>query len=189
MKEGFKITIKNKYTINEDVTTIHVERRNGDKFDTLIDTEDLQILNDLDTPLHVTWDSHTNGYYARVTKYKGLIDGKPKYISLLLHIEIMNPEHIKNIRIDHISGNTLDNRKSNLRRCNRTENNRNRKISKVNTSGYKGVDFCKSNKKYQARIAVDNVRIHLGYFKTPEEAYAAYCEASNKHHGDFGRVK
>ena len=109
--------------------------------------------------------------------------------NIYLHRHIMHSEYKDGIIIDHKDGNTLDNRKSNLRRCNRTENNRNRKISKVNTSGYKGVDFCKSNKKYQARIAVDNVRIHLGYFKTPEEAYAAYCEASNKYHGDFGRVK
>ena len=90
---------------------------------------------------------------------------------------------------DHINGDTLDNRRCNLRKCTVAENTQNAKIHKNNTTGYKGVHLHKPTNKYVARIGINNMRILLGYFNTAEEAYAAYCEASKKYHGDFGRIE
>ena len=91
--------------------------------------------------------------------------------------------------VDHISGDTLDNRKQNLRIGTHTQNMQNVKRHKDNSTGYKGVDYNKEHKKYCARIAVNKRQIKLGYYKTAEEAYSVYCEASKKYHGEFGRIE
>ena len=52
--------------------------------------------------------------------------------------------------------------------------NRNKRISKNNTSGYKGVCYPKGNNKYLAQIYVNNKNIHLGYFQTAVEGAVAY---------------
>ena len=90
--------------------------------------------------------------------------------------------------VDHENGNTLDNRRENLRICLVSENIRNTRKYKNNTSGYKGVYYDKSRSKWRASITVDCKNIKLGRFNTPEEAHNAYCAASKKYHGEYGRV-
>lgn len=92
------------------------------------------------------------------------------------------------LAIDHISGDTLDNQRSNLRVCTTSENSRNAKRRRDNSSGYKGVNFHKFSGHWRATIQVDKKQIHLGLFNSAEEAYKAYCEASKKYHGEFGRT-
>lgn len=103
-----------------------------------------------------------------------------------MHREIMQAP--KDKVVDHINGDTLDNRKSNLRICTVTENSRNSRKSKSNTTGYKGVHYYKARNNYSARIRVDGKDIHLGYFKTPEEAHVAYSTAANIYFGEFARL-
>ncbi len=97
--------------------------------------------------------------------------------------------HPKNQVVDHINGNTLDNRKSNLRACSTKENVRNSKTPKNNTSGYKGVTWKPSKNKYRAFIKVDRKQIHLGYFDDPQKAHEAYKVAAVEHHGEFARFE
>lgn len=89
---------------------------------------------------------------------------------------------------DHIDGNGLNNRRSNLRTALQSENLQNKRKYKNNTSGFKGVSWHSSSKKWRATISAGGVRAHLGSFETPEEAYKAYCEASKSVHPNFGRV-
>lgn len=94
------------------------------------------------------------------------------------------------VYIDHINGNTLDNRKINLRESNHSQNLCNRKIHKNNTSGYKGVSFCKHVKKkpWLAKICKDNETKKLGYYATKEEAALAYNKGALKYHGEYARL-
>lgn len=92
-------------------------------------------------------------------------------------------------QIDHINGVKTDNRIENLREASSSENKFNRGAQSNNTSGFKGVDWSKSNKKWRARIGVNRKVINLGAYATPELAYAAYCEAAKKYHGEFCRNK
>lgn len=68
--------------------------------------------------------------------------------------------------IDHINGNTADNRIENLRLVTHQQNMCNRKRRSDNSSGYPGVYFNKSANKWHASIRVEGKRIHLGYFKS-----------------------
>lgn len=88
-------------------------------------------------------------------------------------------------QVDHINGNTLDNRKSNLRICNAAQNGWNRGPAKTNTSGYKGVSFCKRSNKWLATIRRFGRRRHLGYFSSVEMAHEAYTAFARKHDGEF----
>lgn len=76
--------------------------------------------------------------------------------------------------VDHLNGNPLDNRKSNLLVCTQVQNQANRhKLNRNNTSGFKGVLWLKGAKRWRA-VVVDNRKlIHLGQFKLIEEAVAA----------------
>ena len=105
-----------------------------------------------------------------------------------IHRLIMGLSASDKREVDHINGNTLDNRKSNLRICLHSENVRNRRRNNVHTNGYKGTTFHKSKYKWQAQIGYQGKRIHLGYFDTQEEAYAAYCAAAVKYFGEFARI-
>lgn len=105
--------MNNKYEINGDVTTIFIRRRNGDVYEVLIDTEDLpRFIEDggswcIDLPYNYK-DPARKPYAIRnasVTK------GKRRFVKM--HREITNAP--KDKVVDHINGNTLDNRKSNLR--------------------------------------------------------------------------
>lgn len=87
--------------------------------------------------------------------------------------------------IDHINGNPLDNRISNLRLSSSKENSRNSKKPKNNSSGYKGVASAKGSPRYRAYICVNRRQLHLGMFDTKESAQEAYNAAAIKHFGEF----
>jgi len=89
--------------------------------------------------------------------------------------------------VDHVNGNALDNRRSNLRICSHAENTRNAPRRKTNASGYKGVYWASWASKYRAEIQHSGSRIKIGYFDTADQAYKAYCDAARELHGDFAR--
>lgn len=91
--------------------------------------------------------------------------------------------------IDHIDGDPSNNKIENLRLSTPSENQQNRKIQSNNRSGYKGVSVHSDNRErpYRASIMVKGERINLGMFHTPQEAHQVYCEAANKHHGEYAR--
>ena len=88
-------------------------------------------------------------------------------------------------QIDHVNGIRDDNRICNLRQATNSENKMNTKIMKNNTSGYKGVHWCKTKNKWQAKITVNKKYISLGQFDNAESAGAAYQDAADKYHQEF----
>lgn len=88
-------------------------------------------------------------------------------------------------QIDHINRDKSDNRISNLRLVNNGQNQTNCVTQRNNSSGYKGVSFHKTWKKWQAYIYHEGKRMHLGTFTNPEQASTAYELASYMFHGEF----
>lgn len=108
--------------------------------------------------------------------------------TIVMHRLIMGLKHGDARVVDHIDGDRLNNQKANLRIATATENARNINRKRSNTSGYKGVCWNKDVRKWQSNIRSNGRRIHLGLFTTPEEAYAAYCDAALKYHGKFANL-
>jgi len=77
---------------------------------------------------------------------------------------------------DHINGDTLDNRRCNLRACTRMVNQTNRGKQKNNTTGYKGVYLRTEyrNPAWRAIATKDGKSYHLGQFSNPIDAAKAY---------------
>jgi hypothetical protein len=138
----------------------------------IVDDEDFEWLN------KSKW--HYDTRYARRAGTYGF--GK-----IFMHREIARPGRAV---VDHINGNTLDNRKENLRICEQAENIKNKTIQKNSTSGYKGVSIVKGKKrdKWTAMISINNQMTYLGTFSTPEDAARAYDSAANENYGRFAKT-
>lgn len=91
--------------------------------------------------------------------------------------------------IDHINGVRHDNRIKNLREVTRSENQRNKKLSRNNSSGVMGVLRNKRRNKWKATIWADGRLINLGSFDSLEGAKASREKAQAKHgyHKNHGR--
>lgn len=103
-----------------------------------------------------------------------------------MHREILCAK--KGEYVDHINGDSLDNRRFNMRICTNAENGRNSKLSKANKSGYKGVGWNKSRCLWRARITLDKKGIELGFHVCPLKASRLYDDAAKKYFGEFARL-
>ena len=104
--------------------------------------------------------------------------------TLYLHREIMQPP--SRYVVDHINGDGLDCRRSNMRVASRAENNRNAtRKAKGKTSRFKGVSWVSRRNHWIAQIVANGRYRYLGSFQTQQAAQDAYAAASERLHGDF----
>lgn len=128
--------------------------RKGEIIYALVDADDLELVDG------IYWSTDNRGY-ARAAH------------SLYMHRLILRPSSHE--QTDHINGNRLDNRRSNLRVATNQQNQMARHAV-VATSGYKGVH--KHGKKWRAQIKFNRKLIRLGSYPTPEKAAKAYDQAA-----------
>lgn len=124
--------------------------------------------------------SSYGGFYARRNVPRAEGRGCIK-----MHRQIMGLTASDSMCCDHINHDGLDNRRSNLRICTRSENNQNSRARSDSVSGLRGAYLHKPSGRYMSRIKAGEKLIYLGYFGTAEAAHAAYCEAAKVHHGEF----
>lgn len=141
----------------------------------LVDRDDLSML------LKYSWSVTHWGYAC---SYVGGGNKNPKFTSM--HRMIMNAK--KGEEIDHINGNRLDNRRSNLRFCTRQQNRFNEKLRSNKTSKFKGVYWQKDIKRWRARIQKDGEVNYLGTFLNELDAAKAYDKAAKKLFGNFAFI-
>lgn len=89
--------------------------------------------------------------------------------------------------VDHINGDGLDNRRSNLRLCNRSQNGANR-VSPNREIKYRGVYKSKNGNGFKAQIKAFRRNIHIGVFDTEEDAARAYDAKAREYFGEFART-
>lgn len=104
---------------------------------------------------------------------------------IYLHKLIMN-DLVNEFDVDHIkTENKFDNRKLNLRKASRIENNRNSKLQKNNTSGVTGVHWHSRDNVWEAWIRVNYEHIYLGRSTDFKEAVKLRKEAEEKYFGEW----
>ena len=143
----------------------------------LVDDEDYEYLNQF--KWHI-YKQNRNNFYARTVIYQN-----KKRIGIVMHRLLLKCE---GKIIDHISGDGLDNRRSNIRCCTKSENPINRRININNNSGYKGVSWFKVVKKWRAQIQYKKIVYHLGTYDNRIDAAKAYNKAAIKFHGEFAKL-
>jgi len=96
----------------------------------------------------------------------------------------------KDVQVDHINGDGLDNQRCNLRIVTQSQNQRNMKkrTKRKYTSIYKGVCFDKERRKWVVSIYIDNKCRKIGRFKNEIDAARAYDEAAKKYFGEYARL-
>lgn len=122
-----------------------------------------------------------NVFYAA----RSVRDENGKRCFLYMHREILGAG--KEAFVDHIDGNGLNNRRTNLRLATKQQNSFNQRPRSSSKSGYKGVHWHKGARKWRAQITTGGVCRHLGYFDCIESAARAYDDAAQQLHGDFAR--
>lgn len=139
---------------------------------TLLDDEDyLLIKTKYSEYKPISWFDKRNPTYTRAALYKHNVETKT---SIYIQIPRLIMNAPKGKVVDHIDRNTLDNRKQNLRVCGFSENIRNCKMRKNNTSGYRGAAFNKRTKKWHSSVMINYKSIYLGQYNTAKEASSAY---------------
>lgn len=93
----------------------------------------------------------------------------------------------KNIPVDHKDGDGLNNTRSNLRVCTKSQNNLHRGAPRTNTSGVKGVSFCTQTGKWKAYTFVEGKQIWGGRHSNFEDACEAFNRLAEQYHGDFAK--
>ena len=87
--------------------------------------------------------------------------------------------------VDHKDSNKTNNHFNNLRFVTKSQNEMNKGISKANTSGIRGVSFCKQRNCWRGRVKLNGKDIHIGFFKTLDEAKVAMKIAHEKYFGEY----
>lgn len=169
--------MNNDYEIKGCTTVIFLKRKNGAVLETLIDTSDLPMLLRLDLNWRANWYKNSQSFYA-IANHKRP-DGK--WTASSLHRVITSPTEDQ--VVDHIkAGNTLDNRRSNLRLASRSENATNRKgATSLNKLGVRGVIFHKATGKFRARVRIMGKALYDEYFSDLKEAEQAVKLARAKY--------
>jgi len=144
----------------------------------MVDDEDHEFLS--------TWkwmaaQNKVGRFYARRASYES---GKQKII--FMH-RLINKTPQGNLT-DHINGNSLDNRKANLRTCSNSENISNRGPTKNNAYGVKGIRFNQRTQKWDAQIGKDYKKYRSNGHTSADKAARAYDEMATLLHGNFAKL-
>ena len=142
----------------------------------LLDDEDFGLVS------QYTWRLFDNGrghIYAQWSVYLGRVDGKKRYVTIRLHRSLLGLTAGDIRMADHINGNTLDNRRANLRIASARENSVNRRLKRGGAQ--------KSGDGFVARVCRDGNDEYIGFYKTAEAAAEAYQEAAGLIHEGFHR--
>jgi hypothetical protein len=136
----------------------------------IVDTKDFKRLSKYNW--FAAWQPRSKGFYAARWSSKKLV---------FLHHAVVG----KKATVDHRNHNTLDCRNKNLRICDNSQNSMNRRMRSDNTSGFKGVSFCKRRHKWHAQIKILGKKKSLGYFKRASHAAKVYDKEAAKLFGEF----
>ena len=128
------------------------------------------------------WSKYGNYFIRRVQNKKVIT-------TIYMHRLIVDAP--KGLVVDHINGDTTDNRMINLRICTKQQNNFNKRIGTRNTSGFKGVFWAKDKKRWKSCVAITiggKKKRFTSEFKSKEQAIKSYENKAREVFGEFARI-
>ena len=128
------------------------------------------------------WELGLNGYVYRAISKR---ETGGKRVIILMHRQLLNLVPGDGKFVDHKNLNRIDNRRSNIRVCTKSENQRNVGISSRNTSGIKNVYWKVDRKRWVASVRRNSKVFFLGNFKSLNEAKKAVHRMSRHLDGEF----
>lgn len=154
----------------------------------LVDDEDLGWLSAF---FWQAVEGRNGAFYAARAVYVSRREGGPRQFSRQMQRDVL--ERIAGAapagtKADHRNGNTLDNRRRNLRWATDSISNINRGLFRSNQSGYRGVTLDKRKGLYQARLKVNGQTYLGGWHRTAEAAALAYNRLALEHHREHARL-
>lgn len=167
---------------NEEYGIIRITSGKFGVFDFKIDLDDVERCSQYSWHI-LRGGDYKNYFYAHHTKHDKKNNIKE---SFLLHRFLLNAS--KEYVVDHISGDTLDNRKNNLRICTFEMNCKNRKRRNINnTTGHKGVTKVNLNgkTKWMAYIHKKDKYQNLGYYDSFKDAVEARKQGELEYNGVY----
>jgi hypothetical protein len=162
------LKVKNRYLISEDGSYVTGYTKKGEEF--YFDIEDFEKVK------KHAWYLSKRGYIATNIHRR----------ARLMHKVLLGD--IDGADVDHISGNKLDNRRSNLRVCTHQENMFNQRRRCTNTTGFMGVSYMKRVGRYEAYVHCGGRKHYAGLFRSPEDAATARDKKASVLFGEFARL-
>ena len=142
----------------------------------LIDDADYGILKNYNWQL-IPGGIKKDHFYARAS-----FNGKPFF----MHRVIMGVN--SRMMVDHVDGNGLNNRRSNLRFCTASQNMANSRKSPRSLSKFKGVLWKKGKNLWVASAVKDYKRYYFGKYEKEEDAALAYDKGAKELFGEFASL-
>lgn len=130
--------------------------------------------------------SGRNEYYALRKEHINT-----RWQTLLMHRVVWTRHHgpiPEGKEIDHINGDGLDNRKTNMRLCTHANNMANYRKKKAHSSHFKGVSWQKDCHRWKAHIKKDGGKTYLGCYISEEDAARAYDTKAKELFGEFANL-
>jgi hypothetical protein len=158
--------------------TVEIQLTQGQK--AIVDAEDFPKV------ANIKWNAAKNGKRGQFYAMNQVSAGKGVTIATPMHRLIMDAP--KGMVVDHINGDTLDNRRSNLRICTIAQNGQNRSKQSNNTSGVKGV-YCNTTRgTWQVAFDSNGKRHYGGTFHSLDSARNKAISMITELHGDFATL-
>lgn len=162
-----KLKRYNRYEIKDDYVVMYTLKNEPFYID----------LEDLDKVKNYCWYLNKSGGYVVSNKTFGG--------GIRLHRLIMDVLDKPQLYVDHVNHDVVDNRKSNLRIVNQSNNGMNNSLRKNNKTGVTGVYFNSKRNKWRAEIMVNYKHINLGQFNNFNDAVIARKKAEEKYFGEY----
>ena len=186
MLGGWCWLLKNEYKIVNGVIYFRLYSKKHGTFTCKVDEIHYDKLVGSKLKWHLLWSNTVKRYYAKATKYNGMINGKPSYETVLLHRFLTDcPD---DMTVDHLNYDTLDNRDCNLKLVT-IEDNSKRKENRANRNsktGIRNVSYSAFYNKYIVQFYVNGKNMVIGKYDTLQEAREVADKNRNKHYMNVG---
>ena len=144
------------------------------------------LIDESDLPLIEKHKWHVNKSPYNIHAATNIKQENKQWKLFKMHRFILNAP--KEMQVDHINHDGLDNRRENLRLCTPSQNSANRRARKNGTSKFRGVSWHKVDRKWMVALAKEGRIEYVGRFENEIEAAKAYNTKAIELHGAFAHL-